>query len=325
MGLDDFASEDDFASKLEGLIDEAVVNDGSDEDIFDFPPLEVAGAPPERGRALEQPSAALPTETPAVGIDLDEDQDLFNLPEVRDPFVEDMVEEPATELETVHAESSNEFEGNFEDLMRQAEEERERETNVPANAVPGIASAPAAAPQIQYIAAPAPAVQGGASNPLASSKAVWVFVGVSTIFMLGLLVILWSFLSAFQNQTEQPPAQIQTVVAPSQPFPAAAQIVQKATRQIEPLADSRVEQESSFSRADRKPTKLEAPHETVLVVAKGAITEGRFIEARRMLFTLLAEVDRVPPDSRQVTEQEASLLIARSYKAEAMSLQESNQ
>ena len=56
-------------------------------------------------------------------------------------------------------------------------------------------------------------------------------------------------------------------------------------------------------------------------VAEQLFESARFVEGRRVLFTLLAEADRLPAADRPRVEEEARFLVARSYvqQAEALS------
>lgn len=341
MGLDDFAP----ASK-------AAVN--LDEDLFDFPPLEIPeppkaeepasaeAAPAAEASAESAPASAQAAQQPGActGLDPELDEDIFEFPPLDLSSLGLAADgSPSTEVEqSIDAAAqvvSDLLEDDLSDIMRDAhvEQKKSEAANRQATAVEpeqvaaATAQAPAAAaPQV---AAPAP-LQQVAPQMMAApvglhtvavaappSKAMMVLTGATIFFMVGLLGIAWRATTSFQQQIRSVSQSVEA---------GTAQLQNATTSSLDELA--RIERELLLNQMQAAQVNhlpgtpqaippMAAPYETILEVARQAIASARFEDARRMLFTLLAEADRFPADARESLERDASFLIAASHKAEA--------
>ena len=262
-----------------------------DEDLFGFPPLELpAGASPAGGgtnleRGLDQATAA-------VGDLLEDD-------------LGEMVEH--THREQLAAEAAA------------ATKAAAQNAPAPAPPVPQSTVQPAPAP------APAPAADFSAAAapirpftvPAGDPRIVWVLGGAVIVFMLGLLIVAWRATSniGLPNGAAGGGVSETATNGESRNADAAAQqlaILQEMLRQ-QKLAT----QAALGAVASEGPPPLQRPHEITLAVAQESIDEGRFAEARRMLYGMLATAEQLPAEDRRQAEETAAYLLARSYRLEA--------
>ena len=258
-----------------------------DVDIFNFPPLDLTSLGISPGEvepaAVEQ---SIEAATRSVHDLLNEDLDAPRSAPTTHPY----------------AGSDVDFDDSEEELVGQHEHDHQREPR-PRQAEPGTAPT---APQLVL-------PQGYAPG---ASKAVWVLTAAVVVFMFGLLAIAWRATSSFQQQIEQVRSDVKETTAQLQRETAGElqQIVQIQSDLI---------RGGSSGEARREPIPaMDAAHDTALAAARESIAIGRFAEARRTLFMLLAEADRFPPESRDELERKAAFLIATSHKREAETLRE---
>ncbi len=354
MALDDFAPASETPGQSpdgpQPPAQSAQAEQPTDEDLFNFPaPLAepTAAADPSEDATgddlMSDPpateTASLPkTEIECTGLDPELDIDVFDFPPLDlsslgvEPEPEpDLPIEASIEAATqsVHAL----LQDDLGDTLVQPPAATELGNDLASADSPRGAGAPASyahAPepvdlaqaqmQAQYQYQAQLAAQGAplrvAVPAAASPKALWVLTGAVVVFLVGLLAIAWRATSSFQQQIEQVRAEVSTTTAELQRETAGElqQIVQMQGQLLRSAPQNTAE-------VERIPA-MESPHETVLTVAREAIAGGRFADARRMLFTLLAEADRFPVESREDMERRASFLIAASHKREAESLPE---
>lgn len=341
MALDDFAP----ASGLPGPSPDGPQPDvqpnahPADEDLFSFPapiaePGDAAAVPQAAASdrttdddLMSDPPAAKPVETEieCTGLDPELDVDIFGFPpldlsslgveEESVPEIEDSIE---AATQSVHAMLQDDLSDSMQDVatghdLEFGELPPAQPTAEQLSAAPTPQETVFAQPQYQVQAAP---VQFALPAGVGGSKALWVLTGAAVLFMFGLLAIAWRATSSFQQQIEQVRAEVST---------SNAQIQRETAGELQQIVELQGEllraAPQGTAEVERIPA-MESPHETVLTVAREAIATGRFADARRMLFTLLAEADRFPVDSREDMERRASFLIAASHKREAETLQE---
>lgn len=330
MSLDDFSPAGDAEEPRDDLND-------LDEDLFDFPPVDVpeASARPaepsesELDAALDQTSPALPANEPeqatAGSIDMQlEEEDLLDAPSVAGG---DAIPAAPPSAAASPGASAGDIDDEVEQLMREAKEEQRRAEErrqsqrraaaPPAEPQPAVEPAPAlplASPEAPLAPVQVPVVSTG------GSPALWVFTALSACFMAGLLFIAWNFTSAYERRLDAQPED--TGLAQFEPAPAFETTQVETETPTRPDPDDRSE---ATRRGGESIPPLESFHDSVLAVADSAIADGRFNEARRMVYGLLAELDRLPPEARQEVERRSAYLIAFSHEAEADHLRESLQ
>jgi len=344
MALDDFAP----ASETPGQNPDGALPNAqpADEDLFNFPaPLAEPTATAEQPEAatgddlMSDPPAteapALPkTDIECTGLDPELDVDVFDFPPLD---LSSLGVEPEPELpiedsieaatQSVHALLQDDLGDTLVQPPASTQLGNDLASSDSANASgaqSSYAQAPEAADlaqaqiQAQYQAqlAAQAAPMRVAVPAAASPKALWVLTGAVVVFLVGLLAIAWRATSSFQQQIEQVRADVSTSTAQLQ-RETADELQQIVALQGQMLRST----PQNTAEVERIPA-MESPHETVLTVAREAIAKGRFADARRMLFTLLAEADRFPVESREDMERRASFLIAASHKREAETLQE---
>jgi len=347
MSLDDFAPSGEPADDLdEDLFDFPPIQSSESSPIVPAPSETKSGAAKARElhAELEEQDSLLPAEEPLddlASLDMsldDEDEDLFGFPNPQAQTPQENYGSDADESLADDADAPEEplLEEDIDHLIREAKSAsaRNREENyvgAKENEATYGELEPVARSEADVIVAQPPAQAAPTLLGLgASSRALWVFTGASILFMIGVLMIAWNLSSAFEKQLQVARAQ-----SPDSQSPEARQAIQQDPAQHYPPDTNqdveRIDDPSALSSTDgsavrlpRQPREssktladLEAPHESVLVVAESAIADGRFIEARRLLFGLLAEIDRIPADSRARAEERATFLIAGSHKAEA--------
>jgi hypothetical protein len=304
MALDDFSPASDLP---EPQLDapRSPMADGGD-DLFDFdeaatPAPQEAAAP----EAQEGPRAC-------TGLDPELDVDLFGFPPMdlsslgipaSAPGVEDQLDAAAQSVE---------------DLLQDELVDDEPFIEAPAPERPQ--AIPAEPPAAPVAAAPAPVTAPAGPLPTApvvvasapASSAIWVLTASVVLFLFGMLGVAWRATSNFQQGLEQ----VRTEVDRS-----ADRIGERTASELRELVAEQTAARSEASAGPRIPA-LEPLHETSLTLAEEAVSEGRFADARRTLFQLLAEADRLPATDRTAVERRAAFLIAESHKLEADSLQE---
>lgn len=320
--------------------------------------LELDAVEPD-GADADPIAAPLPSVDPLDEDDLgsvdmnldDEDQDIFGFPSVGGvlPLDEPQLAVPDPELEEASEATSLSRQIDDEDLeeiIRAAKEEQRQNPNsrvIEKSAEPQaeadiLETEPVAPEDFAELAEELDSLvpQAAGMNPsqvhaaplfasvAGAPKALWVLTGTAMVFMVGLLLIAWNFTSAFERQIEA--SKERSAAAFSEgPGPQRPVIVQSQSpvNQAE-LSTQSVPEPSRLVESSLGPSRklpaLDDPHESTLIVAESAIGDGRFVHARRMLFGLLAKVDRLPAEQRNSAEQRASFLIAHSYKSEADSL-----
>jgi hypothetical protein len=319
MALDDFTP----ASEAPDLDAPSPALPAEGDDLFDFAEEDEARAELD----AEQPPAPIPASDPreaCTGLDPELDVDLFGFPPMDLSSLGIQPSKPAAPEPPVEASS-----GALDDLL---EEDLEgdlpgapQRSSAPADPVPASAvrepePAPAAAPRPEGAAAapaPTPVVVQSVATAGPASKAIWVLTAAVVVFLFGMLGVAWRATSTFQQQLQQ----VRTEVDAS-----ADRIGQRTAAELRLLV---AERERAAQRVDEPAgtsvPALEPLHETSLAVAEEALEEGRFAAARRTLFQLLAEADRLPSGQRAAVERRAAYLIARSHKVEADRLEESDQ
>jgi|GEM_PF-2634812 len=336
MSLDDFAPAGEPDEPLDDL----------DEDLFDFPPVDVpeASARPEESGTdeldamLDETSPALPASEPvqetAGSIDMQlEEEDLLDAPPAQAP--DDAVERPSPEAPTPAVEAptpppaAGGIDDEVEQIMREAKEEQRkaeerRQKNKPA---------PETTEATQPVVEPAPALPVASTEAAAvpvqvpvlatgGSPALWVLTALSACFMAGLLFIAWNFTTAYERRLDARP--MDSGVAQVEPPPTRGPETTLEVPERHPERDEDSQSETA-RRSDEAIPALDTFHDSVLAVADSAIEDGRFHEARRMVYALLAKLDRLPPEEREGVERRAAYLIAFSHEAEADHLRESLQ
>lgn len=337
MGLDDFAPAAKAADDL-------------DLDLFDFPPM-VLPDPPQAevaeeaevtaeatdadGAAASEAAPAPAAAKPAVGctgLNAELDVDIFDFPPIDLTSIGIGPGETAPEgieesIDSAAQSVADFLEDDLGDIVQEAQAQA-APAPAAATAAPATSDVPAAqatAPAPAPVAMPAQGVAQVAYQPIAvagpSPKALWVLTAAVILFMVGLLGIAWRATSSFQEQIQQVRNDVQ----------ASAQQLQSATTSsirdltevenallVNQLAAAKLERDV---RAPQQGLSIEAPHTVALAVATQAMDMGRYVEARRMLFNLLAEADSISSSSdRESMERDALFLIANSHKQEAESL-----
>lgn len=337
MGLDDFAP----AGAIPAPTPPTRADSKLDEDLFDFPPMELPHVPApevETSEALEsnEPVAeAAPASQPAApkvctGLDPALDEDLFGFPpmdlsglginpdgtlSVELELSIDQAAQSVTDL----------LEDDLGDIVRDAHKEQQaavKAQDKPAPAPAAQAAVPAPAPnqgQVQAQVQPpqfAPTnqvpAQGGWSGP-SSPKAMWVLTGATVCFMFGLLGIAWRATSSFQQQIQGVREEVQLNNTRLQA--ATSQNFDDLSKMERDLRDQIKTTQSAGTSGAIEP--MARPHDIAMEVARQSIASGRPADARRMLYKLLAEADNHPADTREAMEREASFLIAECHKVEA--------
>jgi hypothetical protein len=335
MGLDDFAPAPKAADDL-------------DVDLFDFPPM-VLPEPPQ-AEVSEEPKAQVevarvettsparaeaPKATPAdgcTGLDPELDVDLFDFPpiDLSSIGITPAQTTPSAIEESIDsaAQSVSDFlEDDLGDMVQTARAEQAPLVPVP-QAAPAPAVAPAAAPAAATAipqTTPVPVAAPVAYTPIAvagpSPKALWVLTAAVILFMVGLLGIAWRATSSFQQQIQQVRSDVQA---------STKQLQATTTSSIKELAEVEnalllnqinASKSNRDARSPQKGLDIQDPHTVTLAVATNAIEMGHYSDARRMLFSLLAEADGIPSTAkREEMERQSLFLIANSHKLEAQSL-----
>ena len=335
MALDDFAPASEIP---EPNPDSPLAKAGeADEDLFNFPAAapeagpEAPAADAESGEDLmaDPPAKAEPvkTEIECTGLDPELDVDVFDFPPLDLSSLG--VEEPEAPLEETIEAATQSVHALLQDDLGDS-------TNLELDAphfdddledLPSAAAQATAAPQSQEFAphtGPQPNQPQAIATPVhvavpaggGSSKALWVMTAGLLVFLFGLLAIAWRATSSFQQQIEQVRAEVTT---------NTAEIQRETADELERIVAMQGQLLRGAGQGVDEPQlipAMESPAATVMTVAQEAIEQGRFADARRMLFTLLAEADRYPAESREEMERHAGFLIAASHKHEAQTLPE---
>jgi len=288
------------------------------------------------------PAAPIPPTTePAAATDFDEDEDLFDFAPItsRPPAVSSDLEEDLDEVfadigsEELDVDAIDEL-LDLEDAAQAAAEASEVAAPEPATPEPTPAPAagtapptpsrttPAAAAAPNADANAAPDAREGVPFTLPSWKAQRAVAAVSRfggrlkgtpiLWLVGLmvstnllmLVLFWSSLGSVRDLV------VETIQKVASAPPAGTASVQRA-----PLRDT-LQRNVPVVRA-AEPNEAALMAEDTLATGQDLITQGRFEEARRDLFTLLASIDTVPSRDRDRIEAEANHLIGESYRAQA--------
>jgi len=332
MGLDDFTSASD------GGFD-------PDEDLFDFPVvgstetsaesahqaegtpelpediLDTVDAPLPSLAAADSPESSGSSYSSETGSDLDED--LFGFPPIERPGPpaaaqsESSANSPEVREPKLDADL---LEDSLDDMIRETEAEQERVAESVASAVerttplPEQPSAPNTTQQAPQFLPPQVAA---VPLPTSPQPVAWVMAGTVVVFLAGLLIIAWRATSTFQSQLEGVRSEVQATTD---------EIQQSATESQAQIArlEAELEKARQAALADGSPgaamthlQSIEAAHSRDLLVAEQLLEAGQFAECRRVLFTLLAEADRLPAEDREHAEEEARFLATRSYLREA--------
>mgnify|MGYP006928156294 FL=1 len=333
MGLDDFAP----ATKANSL----------DEDLFDFPPMEMPAAPQaeaDAGPGADSAAgasagdasapAAPPAKEPIVctGLDPELDEDLFGFPPMDlsslgivqgKPDIEESIDMAAQQVNNLLEDDLGDIvhEAQAEEMAAESAAQAPGTQAAPAQAasqqaapVAGQAPAQMIAPAAMQVAYPTVAVASG------SPKALWVLTAGVILFMVGILSIAWRATSVFQQQIQAVRSDVEATtnelrVSTTDSIKELAALERELLRnQLDAAKQGRDSQKVYEGLA------IQAPHEVVLSVATEAIEAGKFPEARKMLFNLLAEADNHPAAGRDEMERRANFLIARSHKDQAESM-----
>lgn len=319
MALDDFTP----ASEAPDLDAPSPALPAEGDDLFDF-------AEEDETRAeldAEQPPAPIPASDPrevCTGLDPELDVDLFGFPPMDLSSLGIQPSKPAAVEPPVEATS-----GPLDDLLGEDPEgdvagagpvAQEPAGSAPASVASESQAAPATAPRTAEAGAthaPTPVVVQSVATAGPASKAIWVLTAAVVVFLFGMLGVAWRATSTFQQQLQQ----VRTEVDAS-----ADRIGQRTAAELRLLVAERERAAQRVQQpAGASVPALEPLHETSLAVAEEALDEGRFAAARRTLFQLLAEADRLPSGQRAAVERRAAYLIARSHKVEADRLEESDQ
>lgn len=317
MGLDDFASAEELnALQEEGLQKNA---DPQDEDLFDFPDMTLyewdsSSKEEEEEEAAEaeeqQPAAALPSEeaqeerseqetpTAAMSPDADPslDEDIFNFNELftaaESEAGNDMV--PATDLFEPDAEAGDPFEAEQDDHAQADEAPAETVAVTPRSRTPRSHSRE----ELATVVLP----QEPAESPLRSRLVMGLAAGFIIVNSL-VLFLAWRASRSFESAMDSVRAEMRRA-------PQVVTVAEPTTAEG-PEALTPLEQPS--------PEPLSIP-EAELLLAQRELEGGFFDDARKRLFRLLANRDRLTTAEGDELAR-AEYLIARSYmlQAEAIS------
>jgi hypothetical protein len=336
MGLDDFAAADDAAFDPNDDLFEMPSDEGPGEGDSKSParPHE-----PSRGRehdVLDSLDAPLPSRSPHAdicsGLDPELDEDLFGFPPLDlsslgiedEPLLRGPLAERAQHTSKLVTDLLDDDLG---DMIRETHEEQQRELGeTPEDVDDPRAPLPSEHEEDtrRGSGTSKPRAAAGAQAPgttyavvAASQRPLWVLTAGVIVFMLGLLGIAWRATSSFQTQIEQVQADVRST---SERLQQSASVSNTHLAQLEAELGrnrSAAQSDPRGARTAAKAPPMEAPHDMTLEVALGLVDSQRFVDARRMLFSLLATADRLPAEHRSRVEEEARFLIARSYAAEA--------
>ena len=330
MGLDDFtaAGETGF---------------DPDEDLFDFPVVGSTEAPLEQASKIEgmpegpedildtvdAPLPSVPDSPEPQGSSRSSeeeaglDEDLFGFAPVEqaEASASAQASTPAAPRQGHKPKlDADLLEDSLDDMIRETEEEQERAARTVTSAADAAVPLPGQPTALDSAteAAQYPSAQL-ASMPLSRSSqpVAWVIAGAVVVFLAGLLVIAWRATSSFHSQLEGVRSEVQATTDEIQHSATESQ-AQIARLEAE-LERSRqaVLAGGSAGPATTRIQSIEAAHSRDLLVAEQLLESGQFAECRRVLFTLLAEADRLPAEDRDPAEEEALFLSARSYLMEA--------
>lgn len=308
MALDDFTPsseppENDLDSPSPALPAEG-------DDLFDFEAEELDAESP-LAASEESPAPATPSspQEACSGLDPELDIDLFGFPPM-DLSSLGIEPEEASSLEADLEVATSGIEDLLSEELSELDPVQPSPEPTPPPAAPAAVAAPAPAPATAPAVAPAPVAI--AARP--TSAASWVLTVAVVVFLFGLLGIAWRATSNVQQQLQQVRSDVDA---------SAERIGQRTAAELREIVAAQGQSGSTLQ--ERGPSglpSLEPLHETSLLLAEEAIDEARFPEARRILFQLLAEVDRLPEGQREAVEQRAAYMIADSHRAEAESLVE---
>ncbi len=308
-----------------------------DEDLFDFPPMEVAEPAPIAVEAAEEPAAPKEGATqpkaaaaPAAqskgytGMDAELDLDIFNFPVLEDDSVEATASIEASIDEA--AQTVNDLlEDDLGEMIQDHHEELERKKEAEEVAKqPPVASTPAPSAPVQTAPAPVMAVPSVQTIPVAGlpTRVQWVLVGVASAFMLGLLLIAWQLTSAFSRSLERVRDDVAESTQALQ-VQNAEQIARIDELQAELLAQQALANQAlQEGAAGTPPLARRTSSEITLLAAQSSIDSHDFTAARRMLFRDLANADTIPIEERDEMTQKMEFMIARSYLLESQVLAE---
>jgi hypothetical protein len=178
----------------------------------------------------------------------------------------------------------------------------------PAGAGPGGAG-PGGAGRADAPAHPAPVPAASSSRPL------WALAAAALLLNVGFFTFLWQNSRAFEAtllevRAERAQSSVPPALAPRIPGSDAVQ--------SPPLAQA----VPSYSPREQQPMGFEPPEEVALRLAREELTAGRFAEARRRLFALLANIDGLERARREPIEARASFLLAETFRDQALQLAE---
>jgi hypothetical protein len=243
--------------------------------------------------------------TTAEGVDLDED--LFNFDEVAGGDVFD--DEDDTDLDEIFA-------------TFQAEDDDETEIGVepPPPAEPAAADPPAPEPSTPPLmsepvaataTAPAPAAASAAPAPAAPVPVapvagaisvgvprtmIWLFVALTSVNAL-LAIVTLSIAGSMSSGVQEMTSEVSNSVD---------SFVTKAVNELD-----------AYQGQAAPVTPTDPANHEAFETAETMIAEARYGDARRVLYALLAVVDRMDPVQRRAVEARANYLIADAYQREA--------
>lgn len=329
MGLDDFTSAGDTGFD-------------PDEDLFDFPVVGSTEAPvepasnvedtPERSEdildTVDAPLPSVPDSPEPQGSsrsseeDAGLDEDLFGFAPVERPETSASAQASTSAAPRQDHEpklDADLLEDSLDDMIRETEEEQERAARPVASAADASAPLP---DQLTVLDSAAEEAQRSwphvASVPLprSSQPVAWVIAGAVVVFLAGLLVIAWRATSTFHSQLEGVRSEVQATTDEIQHSATESQAhIARLEAELEKSRQA-VLAGGSPGPATTRIQSIEAAHSRDLLVAEQLLDSGQFTECRRVLFTLLAEADRLPAEDRDLAEEEALFLSARSYLRE---------
>jgi len=270
-----------------------------DQDLFDFPPS--PGMPPRAGQAgsarPEPPRAVIG----AAGRADDEPEG---------GFADDLFDDPAPGMarEDSPSEATSPLRG------RERERDGEPDLEASLQAVSGSAVDLLDDELVVALGEPAgdesPQRERGprGARPDLVRRSVlltWVLVAAAATLNALVLAFAWNASRSFDATLEEMRAAFALRAVPADVPAGAAREAARPAAAAEPPAGPR-------------PERLQTREEMTLLVAGQAIGEGRFVEARRLLFDLTAVADRIDPSRREEMEARAVALIADTYRLQGL-------
>lgn len=275
-----------------------------DEDLFDF-----GGATPAEG-ARAEPPAPLPSPggTRGTAFSLppggDPDEDLFDFAPV--PDVEKMLAAYLSSRPEPEPDERNEGGGH-----REAPEPRREPPSPPPQSPPPRPERRAAAPP----PAPAPAPVRrpiGATPPRRreGSRLVELLAAAFLLVNGALILLAWRASSSFQETLARVTAEVNETLAAHGREPSA----------VDPARAPQVAARAVAGLPARPAGQLEDLQAQSVRIARGLVAEGRYMDARRQLYLLLANRDMAPLD--RALAAEAEYLVAETYELQGRALAE---